>query len=169
MLACSSCIIRCRIRCDPVRCTSTFTPGYAVSKSLATFSELVRASEVYQTTLPSFFAASACASWVAAGAALRKTAITDSTRSLRMSIPLGGERFHQGREALQPVEAGHGLDDPGGPLVGDCERGSAAELRFDLLPGHGQVGAAPWAILPLLEEPPVVETDGDVADELSRV
>src|SRR5438128_4701433 len=169
MPAWSSCIIRCRILCDPVRCTSTFTPGYAVSKSLATFSELVRASEVYQTTLPSFFAASTRASWAQAGAAAKKTASTDSTRSLRMGIPLGGERFHQGGEALQRVEAGHGLDDAGGPRLGDGEGGIAAELRLHLLPGHGQVGASARAILPLLEQPPVVEADGDVADELARV
>ncbi len=62
MFACSSCITRWRIRCDPVRCTSTLIPGYAASKSLATFSALGSASDVYQTTLPSFFAASTRAS-----------------------------------------------------------------------------------------------------------
>src|SRR3981081_822984 len=126
MLACSSCITRCRMRWEPVRCTSPLIPGSAVSKSLATFSELVRASEVYQTTLPSFFAASTRASWAEAGAAQKKAASTDSTRSLRMGIPLGGERFHQGREALQPVEPGRGLDDAGGPPPGGGAGGVAA-------------------------------------------
>jgi len=45
-----------------VRWTSTSIPGYATSNSLATFSALERASDVYHTTWPSFFAASTLAS-----------------------------------------------------------------------------------------------------------
>src|SRR5258705_12478814 len=109
MLAWSSCILRCRIRCEPVRCTSTFPPGYAVSKSLATFSELVNAREVYQTTLPSLRAASSRGSWAAAEVAERIRAETSSARTRRqpervrdgeylITTPLGGEGVHQGGE-----------------------------------------------------------------------
>src|SRR3970282_390225 len=74
MLAWSSCMRRWRIRSEPVRWTSTLIPGYAASKSLATFSELDKAREVYQTTLPSFFAASRRASCAGTEAAERRTA-----------------------------------------------------------------------------------------------
>src|SRR5712692_9223633 len=200
---------RWRIRSEPVRCTSTLIPGYAASKSLATFSALVSAREVYQTTLPSFLAASPRASWATAGAGAARRARPSRMgatercrrRTTRIATPLGqrireqgsgiiqpphqlsgsggrrvrarcelgGERFHQGVKAQQRVEAGHGLDDTGSPLVGEGERGIATELRLDLLLAHGQIGAAARAILSLLEHPPVVEADRDMADELTRV
>src|SRR4029079_15369519 len=59
----------CRMRCEPVRWTSTLTPENLASKSLATFSAVDSASEVYQTTLPSLRAASSRASCAAAGTA----------------------------------------------------------------------------------------------------
>src|ERR1700740_1543462 len=121
MPACSSCIIRCRIRCEPVRCTSTFTPGYAVSKSLATFSELVSASEVYQTTLPSLRAASSRASCAAAGPAeaIRiEISRTSARRWYLITTPLGGEGVHQGAEARLGGQGIHQRDHARGLRVG---------------------------------------------------
>ncbi len=50
--------MRWNTRSAPVRSTRTATPEYFASKVLATRSAAGRSSEVYQTTLPSFLAAS---------------------------------------------------------------------------------------------------------------
>src|SRR5690349_4958810 len=50
--------MRWKLRSAPERSTFTETPGYLPSNSLATFSPSARSTEVYQTTLPSFLAAS---------------------------------------------------------------------------------------------------------------
>jgi hypothetical protein len=50
--------MRLNTRSAPVRSTRTATPGYLASNARATFSASGRSTEVYQTTLPSFFAAS---------------------------------------------------------------------------------------------------------------
>src|SRR5258706_192710 len=146
MLAWSSCIIRCRIRCEPVRCTSTFTPGYAVSKSLATFSELVSASEVYQTTLPPLRAASSRASCAAVGAAQAIRAETNRTSARRrclITTPLGGEGVHQGREPRLRGERVHERDHARGLRVGNGLRRVGAELGGELLAGHRGIGPPP--------------------------
>src|SRR3954470_13488747 len=52
-----SCPMRWNTRSAPVRSTRTPMPAYFASKARATFSAAGRSSEVYQTTLPSFFAA----------------------------------------------------------------------------------------------------------------
>src|SRR5206468_7006728 len=49
--------MRWNTRSAPVRSTRTPMPEYFASKARATFSAAGRSSEVYQTTLPSFFAA----------------------------------------------------------------------------------------------------------------
>src|ERR1700737_4343071 len=50
--------MRWNTRSAPVRSTRTATPEYFASNARATFSDAGRSSEVYQTTLPSFLAAS---------------------------------------------------------------------------------------------------------------
>ena len=50
--------MRWKLRSAPERSTFTCTPGYLASNTLATRSAIVRSTEVYQITLPSFFAAS---------------------------------------------------------------------------------------------------------------
>src|ERR1700680_4780977 len=50
--------MRWNTRSAPVRSTRTATPEYFVSNARATRSAAGRSSEVYQTTLPSFLAAS---------------------------------------------------------------------------------------------------------------
>ena len=87
MFAWSSCITRCSTRCEPVRCTSTLMPGYAASNCLATFSALGRTSEVYQTTLPSFFAASTS---FASGAASAGPATTSESSTATSRRIMGG-------------------------------------------------------------------------------
>jgi hypothetical protein len=77
------------------------TPGYAASKSLATFSALGRASEVYQTTLPSFFAASTRASSAAAG-------VKDSARPSARKLVMWRIRL------IVPPFVGEGLRPPAG-------------------------------------------------------
>src|SRR6478609_9432327 len=53
-----SCPMRWNTRSAPERSTRTAMPGYFASKALPTFSATGRSTAVYQTTLPSFFAAS---------------------------------------------------------------------------------------------------------------
>src|SRR3979490_2856868 len=53
-----SCPLRGNTRSAPVRSTRTATPEYLASNARATRSAAGRSSEVYQTTLPSFLAAS---------------------------------------------------------------------------------------------------------------
>ena len=63
--------MRCRMRSAPVRSTCTLTPGYFASNRCAISCDTLRSIEVYQTTLPSFFAAaiSSGVTGVAGGAA----------------------------------------------------------------------------------------------------
>src|SRR5919106_6527455 len=58
MLLESSWLIRWKRRSAPERSTRGAMPGYFTSNALAIFSATGRSTEVYQTTLPSFFAAS---------------------------------------------------------------------------------------------------------------
>src|SRR5882757_1665292 len=50
--------MRWKTRSAPERSTRTATPGYLASNDFAIFSATARSIDVYQTTLPSFFAAS---------------------------------------------------------------------------------------------------------------
>ncbi len=63
--------MRWKLRSAPERSTRSVTPGYFASKALATFSASTRSTEVYQVTLPSFFAVSTSAGVIfsASGAA----------------------------------------------------------------------------------------------------
>src|SRR5713101_1592696 len=93
------------MRCEPVRCTSTLIPG------LATFSALVSARDVYQTTLPSFLAASPRASWATAraGAARRarpsRMGATERCRrqAIRIATPPGQPLREQGSVIIPPL------------------------------------------------------------------
>src|ERR1700733_9661963 len=71
--------MRWNTRSAPVRSTRTAMPGYFVSNALATRSAAGRSSEVYQTALPSFLAASikAGVTELAGGAA----ALTDDAKA----------------------------------------------------------------------------------------
>src|SRR5664280_1350358 len=71
MLLAYSCPMRWNTRSAPLRSTRTATPGYLASKALATFSASGRSTEVYQTTLPSFLAASISAGVIALAGADR--------------------------------------------------------------------------------------------------
>ncbi len=68
--------MRWNTRSAPVRSTRTAMPEYFASNARATFSAAGRSSEVYQTTLPSFLAASIKAGvTVLAGGAAASTAV----------------------------------------------------------------------------------------------
>src|SRR5215217_3164148 len=60
--------MRWNTRSAPERSTRTAMPGYFASNALPTFSDSGRSTEVYQTTLPSFLAASISAGVTAAAA-----------------------------------------------------------------------------------------------------
>src|ERR1051326_4580733 len=68
--------MRWNTRSAPERSTRTATPGYFASNDLAIFSATARSMDVYQTTLPSFLAASTSAGVTAsaAGAAAGRVA-----------------------------------------------------------------------------------------------
>src|SRR5262245_36551139 len=155
----NSCISRDITRSEPVRCTSTLMPGCAASNSLATFSALGSASDVYQTTLPSFFAASRRASWAEATGATASEAISASAHSSVGSIAIlrwgqGPEHFGQRRAIREPVDGpDHALHFVGG----QGEAGIPAELRLDLGARQRRVGPAVRAVLALAQRAPVGE------------
>src|SRR5882724_543130 len=76
--------MRWNTRSAPERSTRTATPGYCASNDFAIFSATARSIEVYQTTLPSFFAAPLSAG--VAGAAGGAAAIT----RVESAAPAGG-------------------------------------------------------------------------------
>ena len=63
--------MRWNTRSAPVRSTRAATPGYFASNERATRSASGRSTEVYQTALPSFFAASISAGVTASAAGAR--------------------------------------------------------------------------------------------------
>ena len=80
-----SCAMRLNTRSAPVRSTRTATPGYFASNDLPTRSASGRSTEVYQTALPSFLAASISAGVTASaggGAALSGVAASVSASAL---------------------------------------------------------------------------------------
>ena len=74
-LALYSWLMRCSRRSAPLRSTLHCTPGYLASKALPICSDSLRSIEVYQTTLPSFLAAS-----ISAGVTALGGGAADSTR-----------------------------------------------------------------------------------------
>src|SRR5262245_10806934 len=92
--------MRWNTRSAPVRSTRTATPGYFASKALAIFSASGRSTEVYQTTLPSFFAASmSCGVTVLAGGAADVTFVEKAAPATSALEPISTSR----REIRDPV------------------------------------------------------------------
>src|ERR1700712_2760677 len=80
--------IRWNTRSAPVRSTRTSTP-YLALKAPAIFSDTDRSIEVYQTTLPSFFAASiSCGVIASAGGASARAAVANTVPSASAVVPL---------------------------------------------------------------------------------
>src|SRR5882724_2272843 len=77
--------MRWNTRSAPERSTRTATPGYFASNDFAIFSATARSIDVYQTTLPSFFAASISAGVMASAAGAAETTraakVTDAARA----------------------------------------------------------------------------------------
>src|SRR3569833_1676492 len=80
--------MRWNTRSAPDRSTRTATPGYLASNDLAIFSASGKSTDVYQTTLPSFFAASMSAgvTGLAAGAA-DSTCVESMLPAARALVP----------------------------------------------------------------------------------
>src|ERR1044071_9661020 len=128
MLLPYSCPIRWKTRSAPVRSTRTAMPGYFASKDLATFSASGRSTEVYQTTLPSFLAASMSWGVIAlAGGAADITFVEKAAPATRALEPTNTSR----REIRDPV------------IELSSMRGSCrSPLDFVILPARGNAPAA---------------------------
>src|SRR5450755_775612 len=85
-----SCPMRCSSRSAPLRSTLQVTPGYLASNALPICSDSLRSIEVYQTTLPSFLAAS-----ISAGVTALAGGAADSTR-VEKALPTAS--------ALEPIK-----------------------------------------------------------------
>src|SRR4029077_20154282 len=100
MLLAYSWPMRWNTRSAPVRSTRTATPGYLASKDLATFSASGRSTEVYQTTLPSFLAASTSVGVMAlAGGAADITLVENAALAASALEPISKSR----RENFEPI------------------------------------------------------------------
>src|SRR5581483_6763805 len=85
--------MRCSSRSAPVRSTLQATPGYFASKALPICSESLRSTEVYQTTFPSFFAASIRAGVTAvAGGAADMTLVENAAPATSALDPISTSR-----------------------------------------------------------------------------
>src|SRR3569833_3901250 len=94
--------MRWNTRSAPDRSTRTAMPGYFASNDLPIFSASGRSTEVYQTTLPSFFAASMRAGVTAlAGGAAESTCVENMLPAASALVPIIRSR----REILNSVIA----------------------------------------------------------------
>src|SRR5205807_785829 len=94
MRAAYSWTMRWNTRSAPVRSTPTVMPGYFASKARATFSDTGRSSDVYQTTLPSFFAASISAGVTGlAGGAAESTVVENALLAARTVVAFSTSRL----------------------------------------------------------------------------
>src|ERR1039458_2070990 len=85
--------MRCSRRSAPLRSTLQDTPGYLASNALPICSESFRSIEVYQTTLPSFFAASISADVTAlAGGAADSTRVENEAPAASTPEPINTSR-----------------------------------------------------------------------------
>src|SRR5471032_2421002 len=85
--------MRCSRRSAPLRSTLQDTPGYLASNALPICSESFRSIEVYQTTLPSFLAASSSAGVTAlAGGAADSTRVENAAPAASALEPIKTSR-----------------------------------------------------------------------------
>src|SRR4029079_5797942 len=85
MLLAYSWLMRWHTRSAPVRSTRTETPGNFASNALPIFSASGRSTEVYQTTLPSFFAASISAGVIELAGGAARTRVENCGASVAPS------------------------------------------------------------------------------------
>src|ERR1700742_817614 len=98
MLEAYSCPMRWNTRSAPVRSTRTAMPGYFASNDFPTFSASGRSTEVYQTTLPSFLAASiSCGVISVGGGAAESTCVENALPAASALDPISRSR----RESLK--------------------------------------------------------------------
>src|SRR6185437_368024 len=92
-------LMRCSRRSAPLRSTLQATPGYLASNALPICSDSFRSIEVYQVTLPSFFAASISAGVTAlAGGAADSTRVENAAPAASAPDPITTSR----RDILNP-------------------------------------------------------------------
>src|SRR5512145_2926599 len=84
--------MRWNTRSAPVRSTRTATPGYLASNERAIFSANGRSTEVYQTTLPSAFAASISCGVTALAAGAADTTEANALDAANAVVPLSTSR-----------------------------------------------------------------------------
>src|SRR5476649_536645 len=85
--------MRCSRRSAPLRSTLQATPGYLASNALPICSDSFRSIEVYQTTLPSFLAASISAGVTAlAGGAAESTRVENEAPATSAPEPINTSR-----------------------------------------------------------------------------
>src|SRR6185437_8923828 len=115
--------MRWNTRSAPVLSTRTETPGYFASKDLPIFSASGRSTEVYQTTLPSFLAASiSCGVIALAGGAADMAFVEKAAPATSALEPISTSR----REILDPI-----IDFP------PCAVLVVSPLDLVILPVHG--------------------------------
>src|ERR1035438_3193727 len=86
-------LMRCSSRSAPLRSTLQVTPGYLASNALPICSDSLRSIEVYQTTLPSFLAASISAGVTAlAGGAAESTRVENEAPAASAPEPTSKSR-----------------------------------------------------------------------------
>src|SRR5258708_16110513 len=100
--------MRWNTRSAPERSTRTAIPGYFASNDFAIFSATARSIDVYQTTLPSFFAASTSAGVTASAAGAAATRVAKAVDAARAEEDLRKVRRgclapHLARRALPPA------------------------------------------------------------------
>src|SRR4051812_34867874 len=78
--------MRWNTRSAPERSTRTAIPGYAASNDFAIFSATERSIEVYQTTLPSFFAASISAGVTASAGGAAATRVANAALAASVEV-----------------------------------------------------------------------------------
>ena len=80
---------RWKIRSPPERSTRMSMPGYLASKALAMRSATGRSTAVYQTTFPSFFAASTRAGVILVGAGAAANAPRGAAQARQAAVRMG--------------------------------------------------------------------------------
>src|SRR5689334_9866204 len=93
--------MRWKTRSAPVRSTRTEMPGYFASNDFPIFSASGRSTEVYQTTLPSFFAASiSCGVTGLAAGAADSTCVENALLAASAPVPTKRVRREIGKSVI---------------------------------------------------------------------
>src|SRR5262245_53136078 len=179
----ASCMTFWKMRWEPSRVSSQVMPSAFLLKASQTFWANDSPSDEYQTTLPSFLAASITAGSAASARAASPRARASAIRrvqSLRCAMidvlpsslygsrgaPEGGGG---GRHVLRAIDREQALAKRVYLGAGQRPGGIGAELRLELLDGQRVLRTAPRRILRVLQDVPVGEFHPHVSGEALRV